>query len=122
MDVFIKNIVQSFAPHMDGSFVMWTILLIIFYNIFLMIKKEHLRAEKLAKISLIIGFLGTMYIISLAAEALSITQIPIEETLKLALSGIASSIYPIILSTIGWLIIEIIELIRFRSYEIEGQG
>lgn len=119
MDVFWGNLIGGFAPHMDGAFVMWTILLIIFYNIFLMIKREHLKAEKLSKISLIIGFLGTMYIISLAAEALSITQIPIEETLKLALSGIASSIYPIILSTIGWLIIEIIELIRFKSYQNE---
>jgi len=121
MDVFWGNLFGSFAIHMDGSFVMWIILFIIFYNIFLMIKGEHQRAEKLAKISLIIGFLGTMYIISLAAEALSMTQIPIEETLKLALSGIASSIYPIILSTMGWLIIEIIELIRFKSYEIEKQ-
>ncbi|MCK4796094.1 MAG: hypothetical protein KAT05_01865 [Spirochaetes bacterium] len=122
MDIFLGNLFGSFAPHMDGSFVMWTILIIIFYNIFLMIKKEYLRAEKLAKISLIIGFLGTMYIISLAAEALSIIHIPIEETLKLALNGFASSIYPIILSTIGWLIIEIIELIRFKSYEIEREG
>jgi len=115
MGVFLRNIITSFDLQMDGSFVMWAILFIIFYNIYLMVKKENKRAEKLLKISLLIGFLGTMYILSLSAEALSIVQQPLEDTIKLVLNGFVSSIYPLILSTIGWLIVEIVELLRYKS-------
>jgi hypothetical protein len=93
----------------DGVIIFWILAIVIIYNIYLKIKKEHSKSEMLTKLILILGLWGTFYLIDLSVLQVGDPSIPYERKLFELSWRTLSSLGSFSFSVLGWFIVNTID-------------